>query len=258
MLLRCSQVSKSFGGIQALSGVDLEVAPGEIIGLIGPNGSGKSTLINVISGFMRPDGGLVEFQGLPLGRSRPSRVRLSGIARTFQNLRLYRDMTVLENLLLGLHLHYASRQHQYWSWVGATLGTQESRYRDIEARAIAEEALLKVGLVEKASVLAGGLSYGEQKRLELARASLLSPSLLLLDEPTAGLRPEEATKLVGEYVAPIASSADRAVIIAEHQLDLVLSLCSRVVVLNFGHKILDAAPEAVAADDEVRRVYIGE
>lgn len=257
-MLQVSQLSKRFGGIQALSGVDLAVSPGEIVGLIGPNGSGKSTLINVISGFLRPDGGILEFQGRPVRRTRPSRMRLAGIGRTFQNLRLYRDMTALNNLLVGLHLHYTDQRLQYWTWVGATVGTPTSKHRDAAARSMAMQALDAVGLASKTHAMAGNLSYGEQKRLELARASLLAPALLLLDEPTAGLRPEEATNLVRQYVSPIAGSPDRAVIIAEHQLDLVLSLCSRVVVLNFGQKILDAAPQVVARDDEVRRVYIGD
>jgi ABC-type branched-subunit amino acid transport system ATPase component len=251
-------VSKTFGGIHALSAVDLTVEPGEIVGLIGPNGSGKSTLINVISGFLRPDGGVIEFQGRQITRPRPSLMRIAGIGRTFQNLRLYKDMSVLDNLLLGLHLHYTGHRHQYWNWASVVIGSKSSRERDARARWTASQALASVGLMDKAQSMAGSLSYGQQKRLELARASLMAPSLLLLDEPTAGLRPEEATDLIRQYVSPIAGSRDRAVVIAEHQLDLVLRLCTRVVVLNFGQKILDAKPEVVAVDAEVRRVYVGE
>ena len=186
-MLRCRQISKRFGGIHALMGVDLSVEPGEIVGLIGPNGSGKSTLINVISGFLRPDEGAIEFRDRRIKRAEPSRMRIAGVGRTFQNLRLLPDMTALDNLLLGLHLHYTSRHHHYWNWASAAIGTKSSRLRDESAHSIAEQALDNVGLLQRANVTARSLSYGEQKRLEFARASLLSPSLLLLDEPTAGL-----------------------------------------------------------------------
>ncbi len=257
-MLECQGVSKSFGGVHALSDVSLSVASGEILGLIGPNGSGKSTLVNVISGFVRADAGSVLLEGRDVTRSSPTHVRRLGLVRTFQNLRLVEPLTVLENMLIGLHLVYTGQRSLYWQWLPAMLGTPGARRRDREARGLALAALELVGLEQCAGLRVANLSYGEKKRLELARAAALEPRVLLLDEPTAGLDPDDAHELIGLITRFVDGDEDRCVVLIEHRLELVLDICSRVAVLDSGTKIVEGEPAAVAADKDVIRVYIGD
>jgi ABC-type branched-subunit amino acid transport system ATPase component len=257
-MLRCTQITKEFGGVHALENVDLHVSPGEMLGLIGPNGSGKSTFVNVVSGFLKPEHGEVVLDDQVLTGKGAGYVRRAGIARTFQNLRLIDKLTVLENVLIGLHLHYTNNHAAYWQWVPALLGMPGARRRDREARAMAEEALGNLGLADKMHQSAGDLSYGDRKRVELARLIALKPKVLLLDEPTAGLEPSEADSLMATVVNLAAASPERHVLLIEHRLDLVLDLCDRVVVFDSGRKVADAEPQEVANDPEVQRIYIGE
>jgi branched-chain amino acid transport system ATP-binding protein len=257
-MLECHGVTKQFSGVTALDAVDLTVASGEIVGVIGPNGSGKSTLVNVISGFLEPDGGDVLLDGTSLAGLRPTAVRRMGLARTFQNLRLIEPISVLDNLLVGLHLKYTRNTDRYWQWLPATFGGPRARRVDAEARELAHHLLEQVGLGDKAGERVSNLPYGQKKRLELARAIALEPRMLLLDEPTAGLEPSEAHELVKLIVDVVASSSDRGLLLIEHRLEMVLDLCDRVVVLDSGRKVVEGAPEAIATDREVIRVYIGD
>jgi branched-chain amino acid transport system ATP-binding protein len=257
-MLRCTGITKEFGGVHALENVDLHVEPGEMLGLIGPNGSGKSTFVNVVSGFLKPEHGEVILDDEVLTGRGAGYVRRAGVARTFQNLRLIDRLTVLENVLIGLHLHYTGNRGWYWQWFPAMLGMPGARRRDREARSLAAEALGHLGLADKLSERAGDLSYGDRKRVELARLIALKPKVLLLDEPTAGLEPSEADALMETVVRLTAASPERHVLLIEHRLDLVLDLCDRVAVLDSGRKVADAAPQQVADDPEVVRIYIGE
>jgi ABC-type branched-subunit amino acid transport system ATPase component len=257
-MLECRGVSKHFDGVTALDEVDLSVEPGEIVGVIGPNGSGKSTLVNVISGFLPPDGGDVLLGGRSLSGLPPTAVRRMGLARTFQNLRLIEPISVLDNLLVGMHLKYTRNADRYWQWLPATFGGPRARRVDREARRLADRLLGQVGLADKADEKVGNLPYGQKKRLELARAIALEPRMLLLDEPTAGLEPGEAHELVKLIVDVVAASSDRGLLLIEHRLEMVLDLCDRVAVLDSGRKVAEAAPETIATDREVIRVYIGD
>lgn len=257
-MLTCTNLEKSFGGVKALQGIDLEIAPGEIVGLIGPNGSGKSTLVNVMTGFIRPDAGSVVLNGRELVKSGPARIRHRGLARTFQNLRLYERMTVLDNVLIGLHLDFAKDRPVFFGWVGGMVAWPSARRIERDARTTAMVALDSVGLSHKANQIVGNLSYGEQKRLELARATVVPPAALLLDEPTAGLSPDEAEELMRLFTSSVARTSDRCLMLIEHRLELVLGICDRVAVLDSGVKIADGTPDEIANDAEVMRVYVGD
>ena len=257
-MLRCKDIHKSFGGVKALNSVDLEVGPGEIVGLIGPNGAGKSTLVNVITGFLRPEAGKVELNGEDVTGLAPSTVRRRGLSRTFQNLRLYDRLTVLDNVLIGLHLSFTGDRAVYFGWVGGMVGTPKSRRVEREAHATAMAALDAVGLADKAKEVVANLSYGDHKRLELARATALPPAVLLLDEPTAGLAPDEAAELMELFTASVKGTTDRCLVLIEHRLELVLGICDRVAVLDTGVKIADGPPEEIARNVDVLRVYVGE
>lgn len=257
-MLECREISKHFAGVVALDSVDLTVGAGEIVGIIGPNGSGKSTLVNVISGFLPPDGGEVLLDGEPLSGLSPTAVRRRGLARTFQNLRLIEPISVLDNLLVGLHLKYTNNNDRYWQWLPATFGGRRARQVDREARELAHRLLEEVGLDHLASERVSNLPYGQKKRLELARAVALEPRMLLLDEPTAGLEPTEAHELVRLLVEVVAASTQRGLLLIEHRLEMVLDLCDRVIVLDSGRKVAEGSSEAIAGDREVIRVYVGD
>ena len=249
-VLTVDGVSKQFRGLRALSNVSLSVAAGEIRGIVGPNGSGKTTLFNIVSGFYRPSVGRVLLDGRVISGARPYRLAQAGIARTFQNLRLFRDLTVADNILVAL-----DRTRTTWTWRYLFWPIGIVRH-DRSLRAEADRVLGRFGLADFAGIRPGALSYGIQRRVEVARAMARAPRLLLLDEPAAGLNGEEVRQL-GEIVRSIRASGVTVVII-EHNMGLVMSLCDRITVLAGGAVIADGTPAEVVTAPQVIEAYLGD
>lgn len=249
-MLELRNVTRQFGGLLALSGVDLTVPAGQIVGLIGPNGAGKTTLINNISGLDHPTSGTIHFQGQAIDQATPHRVTRLGIARTYQNIRLFEELSALQNLLIGQHTGGQA------SLIDAILFT--ARYRR-EERALHERAhalLERFGLSSVAQVPAGTLPYGDQRRLEMARALAARPRLVLLDEPTAGMNPTE-TRELGEQILRFRSDG-LAVLVIEHDMSLIHQVCDQVYVLNFGQIIAHGTPQAIKENPVVIEAYLGQ
>ncbi len=249
-LLQVEGLSCRFGGLLALDSVNLQVAEGEIFGLIGPNGAGKTTLFNVISGLTRASGGRVLWRGQPIPSRRPERINRLGIARTFQNLRLFDSLPALDNVLVGLN-----RQDRH-PLAGALLGSPSFRHHQLGLRQRARELLALVEMEELADQPAGALSYGDRRRLEIARALATGPALLLLDEPAAGMNPAEKEDLC-ELIGRIRRHFALTVLIIEHHVPLMMRLCDRLAVLNFGERIALGAPEQIRRDPAVIEAYLG-
>ena len=239
-------IAKSFGGVKALQGVDLELGSREILGLIGPNGSGKTTLVNVISGFVRPTAGEVTIPGQAITGLAPHRIVRSGVTRTFQNLRIFKRRTVLDNVLLGQTPKVSMAE------ILNPLSTARARARESQAR----ELLRRFRLTERADAIAGSLSFGEQKRLELARALANGPMVLLLDEPAGGMNPSE----IEDLKAGLREVRDGgvAILLIEHNMKLVMELCDRIAVLAQGVMLTAGPPDVVRRDERVIRSYLGE
>ena len=248
-LLSIRQLGKSFGGLHVLQEVNFDVPPGSIYGLIGPNGAGKTTVFNLVTGLLSPSAGEIDFCGNSLIGQRPHEITHRGIARTFQNIRIFKEMTILENVMVGMH------DHLHYGPLDLLLGTPAFRQTERHARQRAYELLTWVDLHAKADLVADNLSYGDQRKLEFARALATEPRLLLLDEPVAGMNPAEKTALMTE----IRNIRDRgySIFMIEHDMRFVMGLCDRIAVLNFGRIIAEGTPEEIRHNPEVIEAYLG-
>ena len=250
MLLELKQVAKVFGGIKAVDHFDLAVEEHEIVGLIGPNGAGKTTVFNLITSVYKPDSGSIYFAGEPIHKLPPHKVVGKGIARTFQNIRLFNNLSVLENVKLALH------NVPSYGFLSAMLGLPSMRRQNRSVVKKAMEFLDLMGLSDRAEMRAGGLPYGLSRRLEIARALALSPKLLLLDEPAAGMNPDEIVDL-RELIAGVHRDFNLTIILIEHRMDLVMAICPRLVVLNFGTKLTEGTQQEVQTNPAVLQAYLG-
>ena len=249
-VLEVTHATMRFGGLVAVNDLNMHIDSQEIVALIGPNGAGKTTAFNMITGVYAPTEGSVILQGRSITRMRPDRIASAGIARTFQNIRLFKALTVLDNVLIAQHVRLTA------SWLGAIL--RSPRYRKEEARAYerARELLTYMGLWEVRDEISSSLPYGMQRKLEIARALATQPTLLLLDEPAAGMNPAESAELT-ELIRGIRDRYHLTVLLIEHHMDVVMDISDRIYVLNYGGLIAEGTPAEIQQNDDVIRAYLG-
>jgi len=249
VLPSADDLERSFGGVRALDGAAVQVAKGEVHGLIGPNGAGKTTLLNVVSGLFRPTRGRILLGGERIDGLPPHRIAALGITRTYQNIRLFPGLTALENVMVGAHLVRPG------DTLRRMLFLRSARADEVKARDAALQLLSRVGLRDRAHHRVSGLSYGDQRRVEIARALASSPRVVLLDEPTAGMNAAEV-QAVATVIRQVASEG-QSVVLVEHNVQLVMQVCDRITVLNFGKVITHGEPRHVSTHPEVIAAYLG-
>jgi branched-chain amino acid transport system ATP-binding protein len=251
VVLELASLNKFFGGVHAVRDMTFTIKKGELAGLIGPNGAGKTTIFNLVTGVYEPDSGHINFLGEDITSLKTYEVIRKGIARTFQNLRLFPRSTALENIMVAM------QQHHGYSFAEAFthLGRWGKREREIHLNSM--DILDRVGLVDRADQAAGTLPYGMQRRLEIARALALEPEFLLLDEPAAGMNPEEVFEL-NDLIVNIHTEFDLTILVIEHHMDLVMEICPHIICMNFGARIAEGDPDEIQEDPEVLKAYLGE
>jgi branched-chain amino acid transport system ATP-binding protein len=250
LLLDASQVRVEFGGLVAVNDVDFTIPVGSIVALIGPNGAGKTTFFNVLTGLYKPTAGSVMFDGKPVAGRAPHQIAALGLARTFQNIRLFGTMTAAENVMVAMHPHLKGG---LWQTI---FGTPGQRREERQARDTARELISFCGVRGDSDEFAKNLSYGDQRRLEVARALALRPKLLLLDEPTAGMNPQESDDFIA-FVRRVRDEKDLTVLLIEHDMKVVMGVSERITVLEYGSKIAEGTGEEIRTNERVVEAYLG-
>ena len=249
-LLEVKGLTKTFGGLTAINHVDFSIDEHQIVSVIGPNGAGKTTFFNMISGYYPVDSGTITFNGHSLVKLTPEKVAAYGIARTFQNIRLFQNMLVSENILMGYYMHLKAN-------IGdIILRLPRMKREEEEAYAKVMKLLSYVGLAGKENELARNLSYGQQRRLEIARALAIEPKMMMLDEPAAGLNPKE-TEEMKQFILRLRTDMNTTILLIEHDMKLVMGLSDKITVLNYGEKIADGTPDEIRANESVIKAYLG-